>query len=56
MKKRVKSEKDRKAWIAQMERYVFPELGRKPISEINTRTIINILEQFGWTKPIQLMS
>ncbi len=44
IKDRISTEKDRKAWLSAMERYVFPKLGKKPISQIDMRAVVKVLE------------
>ena len=39
-----------KVWRSSLERYVFPKLGRKPVSEITTADVLAVIVPIGHTK------
>lgn len=49
IKNRISTEKDRKAWLSSMERYVFTKIGKRPLAEIDTDDMVKVLEPI-WTK------
>ena len=39
-----------KNWVSSMERYVFPRIGRRPVSEVNTADVLEILKPIWHVK------
>ena len=49
VKERISTEKDQKAWLSSMERYVFARIGNRPIAEIETADVVKVLAPI-WTE------
>ena len=50
-KKNRTQEKHVAAWVASLDRYVYPAFGHKPVSEIAPRNVLDVLEPLWTEKP-----
>ncbi len=48
---RLRSEKARALWMAQLERHAFPKIGRMPVDKIRREDVLRVLTPIWTTKP-----
>jgi integrase len=49
--KTLSNEKHAKQWLSTMETYVFPKIGARPVAEINSGEVLNVLAPIWFDKP-----